>query len=354
MNKENLPENYGTTTIFTFQGKPLTAKVIASLSPEEKQLAEDEIFQYFRKYGFPYPKYSEEDLKDDWKNIIRLNPHNLLDDCKNITDFSRTGGKLIKHFQPGFFDVAKPNKNSLLTAFNDDSLLRKTIKNRLEIQFNITGNMLRQGLRNSFVASATSYFPIGVAKLFYQLYVPDNGTVFDCSSGFGQRALAAMACHRGINYIGTEPWVEAHSGIISMVNWIQKYDKTSCQVYNQGSEIPVPEKHNQTADLMFSSPPYYNKEIYSSSETQAYHNRTREEFFAKWWRPTMVNIKKVLKPTGKIILNVSDDLINDFIKVAEEFGFKEIDGYNFILNRNNIYLNKKTGNYEPIVVLSQK
>lgn len=240
---EKIPENYGTVAQAPFYLN--LTKSVTSLSSAEKEAATEEIFTYFRKHKFPYPKYSELQIKEDWEKLTIYNNNNLISN-NEIKDFTRIGSLIIKHFQPHFYHVAKLRSKSMVDAFNNDLLLKETIKNRLNNNYVLTGNMLRQGLRNSFAASAASFFPINAARLIYQLHAPDNGIVYDCSAGFGQRALAALSSGKNLTYVGAEPCSAIYLGNFNMCNWIKKLNpkfKMNCELHNQGSETFCPKQY---------------------------------------------------------------------------------------------------------------
>lgn len=54
-------------------------------------------------------------------------------------------------------------------------------------------------------------------------------------------------------------------------------------------------------DLAFSSPPYFDQEIYTDEDTQAY-NKGPEYFYDVYWDTTFDNIKHMLKPGKYFIL----------------------------------------------------
>jgi len=94
------------------------------------------------------------------------------------------------------------------------------------------------------------------AKTIYDTYCPDNGLVLDISVGFGQRMLGAAASKKVKHYVGIDPWKRT----IDSVNMMKDEVKSSAELICIGSELFDSE---QEFDLCFSSPPFYDKEIYN-------------------------------------------------------------------------------------------
>jgi len=343
-----LPENYGTSLIYEFDGIPLTQKNILKMEPEQKQLMADKVFEYLRTYGFPMPSSSEDELREDYDSLVRFNTTNVIDEEGIIKSESyKNGIKVFKHFSPHFFTVSVGGKPTYLDVFYNDELLKKVITNRMGISyketFNITGNMVRQGLRNSFIAGSASIFKPAVAKTIFDRYAPRNGIVYDYSAGFGQRMLGAMASPKNLKYVGTDPWAETNVAIDKTIKFFG-FEKRA-RVYQMGSEKFCPQEFIDKIDLAFSSPPYYDLETYTNDKSQAYANGY--EGYLNWWRSTAENIHKLLKVDGLLIINIDDkNRLNMIDKIGDLFEVKE-----------TLYLQswpkhkRDTPKREPIVVM---
>jgi cell division protein YceG involved in septum cleavage len=96
-------------------------------------------------------------------------------------------------------------------------------------------------------------------------HAPNNGIVYDYSMGFGQRMIGALATKKGLTYVATDPWktvVEQNNNIAS---FLKMNDKV--KLFCEGAENFCPDEYKGKIDLIFSSPPYFDKEIYDN-ETQ--------------------------------------------------------------------------------------
>lgn len=341
--QRNVPYNYGSTDVINFNGKLLTKNYIESLNIDEKNIVKKYLLHYFRGFGFPYPKYSDFELLDDWDNIKNFDSSPIINNDKLNTK-NYIGNKLTKHFFDNFYSVSFGKNKSMLDAFNDDYLLNKVLDNRLGISykehFNISGAMIRQGLRNSNIAKPASTFLATVAKYIYDTYSEKDGIVYDYSAGFGQRLLGAMACKNNLQYIGTEPWSESFKNLNKLSKFIFKQDR--CKIYNIGSENFYQEELKEKVCLAFSSPPYFNTEIYCQEETQC--NLKSYEDYLNYWEKTCDNIFKMLKINGNFIVNISEKYKDDLIKIASKY---------FVYD-HMLYLSYETDKNEPIIIMKKK
>lgn len=283
--------------IIKYNDEKLTSKYIKELSINERKEVADYLYRYFREEGFPYEEYTDDELKKDFENISMAAVN------------SPAGMKIVKHFCKHYYKVSGHGKLSMVNAFYNKKEFMSTLYNRLGItykeQFNITGNMIRQGLRNSYNAFATSTFKPTIAKYIYNQFIDtDNAIVLDTSAGFGQRMLGAASNGNIGKYIGVDPWAET----IEALNNIKNYFSLSADLHCVGSEHFCPEDLVGQIDFCFTSPPYYDLEIYANDDKQAYYNRTFGQYINEWWLPTVKNIHTLLKPGAKFILNMNDDI----------------------------------------------
>lgn len=319
--RKNPPFNYGSTDIISFEGNLLSKDYLSQCSLEQKHKIKIYLYKYFRNFGFPYPKYTDYELLSDWNNIKNFDTSKLIIDNKIKTKYY-VGNNLFRHFFHNFYEVSFSGKISMLDAFNNDELLLKVIENRLGIthneNFNISGAMLRQGFRNSKLGLSASIFQSTVAKYIYDNFSEENGIVYDYSCGFGQRLIGAMASKNNLKYYGVEPWSSSFNNLNKLSKFLFKQDL--CNIYNVGSENFKLESLKEKVCLSFSSPPYYDTEIYCNENTQCNLKSYKE--YIKYWQETCSNINYMLKPGGYFIFNISEKYKFDlFIEASKYFYF---------------------------------
>jgi intein-encoded DNA endonuclease-like protein/tRNA1(Val) A37 N6-methylase TrmN6 len=320
LERKQIPSfNYGTSNIISYHGKKLSKQNIVKMTSEEKELASDFVFDYFRRYGFPYPKYTDEQLILDFANLQNTNCTKIVNESygRNITRISNAGLKIFKHFSPHFFEMKNSKRPSMVSAFNDDEMLKKVIRNRMGISyketFNITGNMIRQGFKNAHVSFAGSVFKPALVKFVYDNFAPERSTVLDISMGFGQRLLGAMASSKVDKYIGIDPWqcqIEAAKKMTELLGF-----NSRVEFHQIGSENLNIE---QKVDFCFSSPPFFDKEIYVKEDSQAYSNGL-DNFINDWWMKTIENVHRIIITDGTLILNMDNYIGKILISKASKY-----------------------------------
>lgn len=331
--KNKSPIHYGTGNFIKYNGNKLTKNHIESLSITEREKIANFLFDYFRTYDFPYPKYDEDLLIKNFNSLkkSKLKYYNkeIILSGNNIN----AGTEIFKHFCEHYFDVRSSDMPSMIEAFNNDDILKGTIKNILGITYKecygITGNMLRRGMIRSYTAFGASIFKPSVAKFIYDKFAPNNSVVLDISAGFGQRMLGASASNKVHKYIGLDPWQKTIDSLNKMKDFLEL---KNIELHNIGSEKFCDE--NLKVDFCFSSPPFFNKEIYSSDESQAYFGRTFDEFVVQWWVPTVNNVWRMLNKDGLFVVNMNKEMFEKMMKTINNF--KLIDTYNIQYRRSNL------------------
>ena len=146
------------------------------------------------------------------------------------------------------------------------------------------------------------------AKALYEYYVPKNGIIYDFAGGFGGRMLGALSSKNEYKYIAVEPCNETYEGLLQLGEHIESVTKrnNSFEIYKIGSEDFDYGKQG-FVDFAFSSPPYFNLEVYSDEETQCYNKFNELDLWLEGYvRPTIRNIYKLLKDDGKYAVNIAD------------------------------------------------
>jgi len=359
--QQNSISNYNTTFIPTYNDILLTKENIEKFSDAEKELIASELVDFYRKHGFPYPTLTNDELIRNFNNLKNTDPYKI--ENNNIFNIANNvGSNIIKHFAPHFFEITdKRNSPSMIKAFNDDTLLYKTIKNRLSQNYTMSSNMLRRGLENSNSAFKGSSFNVLVAKYIYSKYTTEGSLVYDYSMGYGQRLLAALSLNHNIKYIATDPFQKTYNSNVNLFNFykanVPGFNK-HVDLNNLGSEDFYKQEYENKVDLAFSSPPYFNLEKYCEENTQAYSS-TYQYFLHTYWAQTVKNIDKMLKSNGLFFLNIKEkvdgfNLAEDMLAFFKLKNYTVEKVYNIQLTKN-LKFNNKNGvhKYEPIFVLKK-
>ena len=292
----------------------------------------DIIFKYYRKYGFPHYTIREEEKHEHMRKLIKFN-HTTIIDNDVIIQTMHALRLAWTYFEPHFWDVKCGNsKRSSWENFHDDDKLKKIIRKTLKYHQNFgnhetpiryTKNRFRQLLK-MYEGQAVSNFRPTAAKYIYETYGGD-GVTWDMSCGWGGRLLGALSSKRIKKYIGTEPSTNTFKGLKN----IQKdfdYINTKVELHKLGSEVFKPK--DNSVDLCFTSPPYFDTEKYSDEDTQSYIKfPTEKEWIDGFLFQTMKNSFESLKKNGYLLLNIANtssgkNIVNGTLDIAKGFDLK--------------------------------
>ena len=308
------------------------------------------IFDYYRETGFPYYPTDMESRQRDFNKLMAYDRSRLFED--DIVKQSMHALGLAWSYFPDSFNVRCGNKMTPLEAFEDDDIFLAVIKKRLKMGTYISDSGIRKMLKIYTGVQAVSNFRPTAAAAIYDTFAK-NGVVWDMSGGWGGRLFGAIAS--GVEkYICTEPSYETFEGLMTIAenfgNSI-KYDIICC-----GSEEYIP--MNNTLDLCFTSPPYFDLEKYSFEDTQNYMKYPFKDVWVDHYlRDTFSNCYYCLKPDGLMLINIADikgnELEADMVKVAEEVGFKLRKRFYYALSNVNLRDKGKKFKYEPIYLFTK-
>lgn len=174
-------------------------------------------------------------------------------------------------------------------------------------------------------------FPPLTAKYLYEKFTEDiktqdQITIWDPSAGWGGRILGAMSVEndvRKIHYIGTDPNTDHNTtpGRTKYHELADFYNNTTTTVFSNsphsyeicqcGSEVMREQsefqKYKGKVDLVFTSPPYFAKEIYSDDPAQsAIKFNTFESWVDGFLRPTLETAVEWLAPNRYLLWNIAD------------------------------------------------
>jgi hypothetical protein len=265
------------------------------------------------------------------------------------------GLSLAWHYFPHSFNVKCNNKLTPYEAFHNDKIFKEVIRKRLKIGTYISDSGIRKMLKIYSGVQGVSNFRPTAAAYIYQKYAP-NGVVWDMSGGWGGRLLGAIKA--GVNtYIATEPSSLTCDGLIKLAE--DFHNTMNYEINCCGSEEYKPIQ--SSLDLCFTSPPYFDLELYADEPTQSFVKyKTKSEWIKGFLKQTFINCHYGLKVGKFMIINIADvkgkhnlNLEAETIKVAEEVGFKHVNTLKLALSNINMRNKTEKYKYEPVFVFQK-
>jgi hypothetical protein len=214
-----------------------------------------------------------------------------------------------------------------------------------------------KAFRVSFCQYAVNFPPL-TARYLYERYtdhIADQSqiNIYDPSSGWAGRLLGAMSIddNRNIHYIGTDPNTD-HNTTKGRTKYHEVADffnenvrengklfpkSHTYEMFQLGSEVigddPRFRKYKGKLDMVFTSPPYFAKEVYSDDPEQSCHKFAQYEAWVDGFlRPTLTTAVEFLKRDRYLLWNIADaafdgnllPLEEDSCKILEELGMVKV------------------------------
>ena len=152
-------------------------------------------------------------------------------------------------------------------------------------------------------------FKISLAKEIIRFFGAE--VVFDPFSGWGDRGLGAAGA--GVKkYVGLDPNPALTEGYARITDFVRRESPEVRMTYR-----PLPIEGYGPAEfaedfqdgpptLAFSSPPFYDYEIYSNDPRQSSRHKTLEDWLDQWFLPAVDRVWGMLAPKGNLALYLTD------------------------------------------------
>jgi 16S rRNA G966 N2-methylase RsmD len=204
-------------------------------------------------------QYTNQQLKTDWNNLCKWKTN---EDYINST--SRIGMKLCENFFPNFYDIEN-NKGKSFTNLWTKNNLEKILRWNRKSHSTPYLSELRRGIYFCCGMTKSTMFRPQMAKLLCMKYQPK--IVFDPCAGWGGRMLGVVAS--GAEYIAFEPNTKTYENLakLSVFLGIENRVRLICDDAMKMEEYSLP-----NVDMVLTSPPYFDLEVYTHEDTQSIKN----------------------------------------------------------------------------------
>lgn len=287
-----------------------------------KAAIEQEVFNIYRSVNvLPIVYYSLEGCIQELKQIASKN--SLVENGQIGT--GRTAGQSFCRFWFPNMQEARTHKDkevSLKDRFYNDTKLKRAInlcyKHRNEGELSVLPLNLKRALDLVNGSSIQNFKPMNARAIYEEICPHMFGRVLDFSSGYGGRMVGALTSSMRYHYTGIEPNTKTYTGLYALGHLF-----TELQLGN-GFEMnhTVSEEFDanpNSFDAAFSSPPYFNLEIYSNEPTQCMNRyKNIDSWFESYVEPTLKMLYKVLNKDAIYAVNISDYTSNKVLYKIEE------------------------------------
>jgi len=327
------------------------------LAEHKRARVVEQCYLYWRLRGFPYYRLSEREMLDEYKSLASVAKERVL--LGDEIQMSSVGVKLANYFHPQMWTVRVNGSRAPLELFNDDERLRRVIRRAFKLwptRYPVNESNMRQMLKTFSHTAGVSNFRPTAAKALYEEYSKSGDSVLDFAAGYGGRLLGCMTLKR--RYVGIEPCSDQLRGLRCMVRKLRGLVKVEARMtlHQACAEDLLPKLASNSANMIFSSPPYFNTEHYSQEPSQSYiRYPTYEEWVKCFLKKVLAESHRILAPDGYLLMNVADIngfALSDDVQSLAKKHFALLETLKLRIG-NRPYLRKKTGEvykYEPIFV----
>jgi len=233
-------------------------------------------------------------LERDWKRLKEI-------DENPISPFCRTGNKVIDFFSLVERLNTKGRKGYSYydILYNFDTLKEQPIMKQMIDKTN-RNTIYKQARDIKLYYGSVNIFKATIARQLYMKYKPN--TVLDFTMGWGGRL--AGACSLNIpKYIGIDSNYNLEKCYKDMVSWIQNKSTTTVELFF--TDCLKIDYSLLNYDMVLTSPPYYNFEIYTGT-----NRRTKDEWDKEFYEPIFRETFKHLQIGGRYCLNINQEILD--------------------------------------------
>jgi len=294
-----------------------------NLNKEEKNRIILGLCKYYRTIGFPYLKITARQRRQKL-SLLKNSQINL--DNEIIKLGNTIGSDLCNFFFKNIWEAKRFGKKSPIEVFNDGEFLNHAISDCIKYRKKINDSTLRLELKTF---GAVHNFRPAISKAIYDKYCPKNGMVLDPCSGYGGRLLGFYTSKNPITYYGIDANAETIKNLRHMKRIVSRdiLDKKVKLLYGAFEDVCIPEQ--EQFDLIFTSPPYFNKEIYSMNYKQSMvRYKTYKEWLLLFIKTLIDKSYRLLKPEGYFIINIANIKIGrDSYSIADDFKYMVMNDF---------------------------
>jgi tRNA1(Val) A37 N6-methylase TrmN6 len=291
-----------------------------------------------------HTQHEHSTLLRDWKALCHWQS-----DATMLNSTSRIRMKLCEHFFPGFYEIENARGQSfakLWTRSNLEKVLRWNRKSHSTPYL----SELKRGIYFCCGLTKNTMYRPQMMKLACMNYAP--GVVFDPCAGWGGRLLGAVSY--GAKYIAFEPNNKTYGSLNALVDFlgIRKSVTLICDDALNMGKYDLPH-----ADMVLTSPPYYDLEVYTHEPTQSITGcRGYEEWSNGFLKPLVQKSLERLSENGESCWNVGKvgkyHMGADIVKYHQECGYHEQEVLSLISSKRqpNQVKGKSTKTVDDTVV----
>ena len=248
---------------------------------------------------------SKESRVSDWKTLVEKE---VIVDGKiiSIDTRSRPGHKILDHYMRNIWDVKNHKGISVRNVFTQGNLEAALLLNIRSHSTPYKSEIRRMLVMSNPISNVTKYRAL-TTKAIVQYFGAKR--VLDPCIGWGGRMLGTLAAGDDTLYAGCEPDTNTAANLRKILTEgdLPQTSKSRVILLELPAEKGISQfKKMEKFDMILTSPPYFNLEIYTSGEQSTLSYTTWEEWSEKWLKTLILSYLSCLKSNGVSCWNVKN------------------------------------------------
>jgi hypothetical protein len=207
---------------------------------------------------------------------------------------SRPGHKILDHFMPHFYDVKNHKGVSVRGLMTQERLEKALLTNITMHSTPYQSEIRRMLIMTGGLGNVTKYRTV-TSKAIVQYFGARR--VLDPCCGWGGRMLGSLAAAPDTYYVGCEPDPNTATGLHGILVDLGLLQRA--EIFQKTAEYLLPILATGAKfDMVLTSPPYFNLELYVGGDQSIEHHKTWDEWVENWLRPVILASLACLKAGG--------------------------------------------------------
>lgn len=264
------------------------------LNGKEKDVVVSQMMDVYHSIEYPYPDVNM--AMSDFRRFEKWA-------SGTMRKSSRFGMNCCRHFSSSMIDARVKGKPSLREIWNDRGLMEKSIRWQLE---NESGSHNAKRFLNAMCHKVgfkvVANMRPAIAAMWVRRYGNGGDLWFDPCAGWGSRMMAAGVL--GMKYVA----IDANRKLVDELNCMAAELEIDAEIiHGDSSDVNVVESlmRGRKADLVFTSPPFFDTEIYSDDREQSVRMFSDcREWHENFLGRIVSNSLSVMDDSGVLLLNI--------------------------------------------------
>jgi len=239
--------------------------------------------------------YDDFDRVKDWQALLKKDVIGEGGDILPLDTRSRPGHKILDFHMPHFWEVQNHRGFSVRQLLTQERVEKALMSNLMLHSTPYTSEIRRMITMTSGLGNVTKYRTT-TSKAIIQYFGARR--ILDPCTGWGGRMLGTLAADDHAEYVGCEPDQRTVAGIKAILadTAIPASARARAKVFPQAVELALEQiKQEDKFDMILTSPPYYNLELYAGPEQSTTKFPTWAEWSENWLKPVILGCLSCLR-----------------------------------------------------------